>query len=196
MIEPPPCSAMWRAARWLPTMTPKTFTRINASKSRRSSSRKRRRRARDPGVVAHDVQAAELLDREVDGAWTCVGVGDVGLLERDRVAELRRQALRRRSASTSAMTTSAPSSTKRSTIAAADAAGTAGDDRDLPGELAPCVPPDVSRLRSSSRGRCRRRAARRSRRSRRGPSSRDRPADRADVVLHLGDGAAARPARC
>ena len=49
--------------------------------------------AADPGVVAHDVEPAELLDREVDDRLHLVGVGDVGLLERGRRAELRGQRL-------------------------------------------------------------------------------------------------------
>ena len=45
-------------------------------------------RAGDAGVVRHDVQAAEVLDGEVDQRLHLVGVGDVGLLERGDVAEL------------------------------------------------------------------------------------------------------------
>ena len=87
------------------------------SKSARSSSRNRLERAADAGVVEHDVEPAELLDREVDGGLHLVGVGDVGRLERGRVAELRRERLAALVASTSAMTTLAPSSTNRSTVA-------------------------------------------------------------------------------
>ena len=37
------------------------------------------------------MQPAEVRDGEVDERLDLIGVGDVGLLERDRVAELRRQ---------------------------------------------------------------------------------------------------------
>ena len=45
-------------------------------------------RTADAGVVAHDVQAAEALDREVDDGLDLVRVADVGLLERGRRPEL------------------------------------------------------------------------------------------------------------
>ncbi len=41
-IEPPPCSAMYRAASRVPAITARTLTRITASKSARSSSKNRR----------------------------------------------------------------------------------------------------------------------------------------------------------
>ena len=87
-----------------------------------------------PGVVAHDVEPAEALDREVDHGLDLVGVGDVGLLERGRRAELRRQRL-------AAVAVDVGDDDLRAFLdeqlddAAAQPAGATGDDRDLPREL-------------------------------------------------------------
>ena len=70
MIEPPPCSAMCRAARWHPTMTPKRFTRINASKSSRSSSRKRRRRPPIPALLHMTCSPPKRSTVKSTSAWT------------------------------------------------------------------------------------------------------------------------------
>ena len=77
----------------MPTITPKTFTRITRVEVGEVVVEEAAARAADPGVVAHDVEPAEALDREVDGRLHLVGVGDVGLLERGRVAELGGQRL-------------------------------------------------------------------------------------------------------
>jgi hypothetical protein len=45
----------------------------------------------DTGVVAHDMQTTEALDREVDDSLDLLGFGDVGLHERRRVTEVVRQ---------------------------------------------------------------------------------------------------------
>ena len=91
-----------------------------------------------PGVVEHDVEPAELLDREVDGRLHVVGVAHVGALERDRVTELRRQLL-------AAPFVDVGDDDLRAfgdeplDRRPADAAGAAGDDRDLARESSPMV---------------------------------------------------------
>ena len=87
MIEPPPCSAMCRAAHRLPAMTPKRFTAITRSKSDRSFSQEAPERARDAGVVEHDVEPAESGDGEVDQLLDLLRVGHIGPLEGGRLAQ-------------------------------------------------------------------------------------------------------------
>ena len=86
---------MCRAARWQPTMTPKTLTRHHRVEVVEVVVEEATSATADAGVVAHDVQPAEPLDGEVDRGLHLVGVGDVGLLERGGVAELGGQRSRR-----------------------------------------------------------------------------------------------------
>ena len=98
MIEPPPCSAMCRAASRVPAITPSRLTRMTLSNSAKSSSNRPFFSGLDrPGVVDHDVQAAERLDRGRRRArptcawsptsvwWKCASAPTVG---GQRLAEL------------------------------------------------------------------------------------------------------------
>ena len=90
--------------------------------------------AADPRVVEHDVEAAELLDREVDRRLHVVGVAHVDALERDRVAQLGGELL---TASFVDVGDDDPCVLGDEPLDGrlAEAAGSAGDDRDLPREL-------------------------------------------------------------
>ena len=108
---------MCRAARCVPSMTPFRLTPITAVEVGEVVLDEAVELAADPGVVEHDVEAAELLDREVDRCLHVVGVAHVDPLERDRVAELRRQLLAPTLVDVGDHDLRAPSATNRSTAA-------------------------------------------------------------------------------
>ncbi len=95
MIDPPPFAFMCRAARCAPSSTPSTLILTTRSKSLRSSCKKRVIALATPRVVEHHVQPAEPLDREIDESLDLIGVGHVGLLVRNGVAERGSQRLAR-----------------------------------------------------------------------------------------------------
>ncbi len=109
-----PCG---RPADRQPYMTPKRLTAMTRSRSRRSFSQEAPEGARHTGVVAHDVEAAEAADGEVDQRLDLVRLGHVGPPEGGRLGPGPAASSSPRSSSTSAITTRAPWSTKSSTVA-------------------------------------------------------------------------------
>ena len=85
-------------------------------KSSRSSGRNRLSGLPIPGVVEHDVEAAETVDREVHERLHLLRIADVGLLEGGGLADALATSSPP-SASMSAMTTLAPSATSSSAVA-------------------------------------------------------------------------------
>ena len=82
---PPPCSAMCRAARWLPNMTPKTFTAMTRCEVRTGRSRSRRRKELEmPALLNMTCRPSEAVDGEVDQGLDLVRVGHVGPFEDGR----------------------------------------------------------------------------------------------------------------
>src|SRR5439155_1053966 len=109
-------------------------------------------RARDPRVVAHDMQSAEVRHREVDELLHLIGVADVGLLERRRGTDLSYERFTGRGVDVGDDDLG-PLLHEELHDPATDAAGAAGDDRDLARKLlahASISSRPVSPLRSSS----------------------------------------------
>ena len=87
MIDPPPWSFMWRAARCAAEQHAEDVDVDHPVEVAEVVVQEAGHRAGDAGVVRHHVQPTEPLDGEVDQRLHLVGVGDVGLLERGGVAE-------------------------------------------------------------------------------------------------------------
>src|SRR5581483_4944464 len=115
-IAPPPLFAMCRAARWLPSMTPRRFTAVTRSKSRRSSSRKRRNAPPIPALLNITWRPPKRATVKSTSSWTSSALATSVRLNA-AAGPSRAAAASPRAASTSATTTCAPSSTKSSTVA-------------------------------------------------------------------------------
>ena len=131
MIEPPPCSAMCRPARWVPTITPNRFTAITRSKSRRSSRRKRRNELEMPALLNMTCSPPKVSTAKSTSAWTSSASATSVRLKATPSPSPAASASPL-SASTSATTTLAPSAGEQLGGGAADPAGTPRDDGDLP----------------------------------------------------------------
>src|SRR5437588_774028 len=116
MIEPPRLAAMCRAARWLPTMTPKRLTFITRVKSVRSSCRKRVIELGIPALLNSTWSPPRRSTVKSTRSWTWPESATSVRL--NAAADPRLAATcSPPSASTSAMTTVAPSCTKSSAVA-------------------------------------------------------------------------------
>ena len=94
MIEPPPCSAMWRAARWLPTMTPKRFTAITRSKSAEVVVEEAARSSSAiPALLNMTWSPPKRATAKSTSSWTSSASATSVRLNAAAVAELRRQLL-------------------------------------------------------------------------------------------------------
>ena len=89
---------------------------------------------RDPGVVDHDVQGAEALDRDVHRSLDAAGVRHIRVAECGDITRPATKSLPA-SSSRSAMTTRAPSSTNTSAMATTETVRAFGDDSDFAIEL-------------------------------------------------------------
>ena len=115
-MAPPPWSTMWRAAHLAADHDAEQVDGHHPFEVAHVVVEEPAEAPRHPGDVAHDLEPAEAFDGERDELLDLGGVGHVGLLEGGMLTEVARHLSRRRSASTSAMTTSAPSATKRSAV--------------------------------------------------------------------------------
>ncbi len=73
MIDPPPWSFMWRAAIWVPSITPSRSTLMTRSKSAKSSSSRL-------GTIRPETEERE--DGERDEFFQIIATGHVDMLER------------------------------------------------------------------------------------------------------------------
>ena len=89
MMEPPPWSFMYRAARWRASNDPEKVHVHDAGEILKVVGKKALERTADPGVVEHDVQAAEALHGKVHQRLDLFDVADVSLFEHRGIAELR-----------------------------------------------------------------------------------------------------------
>ncbi len=105
--------------------------------------------AGDAGVVEHDVQAAEVRDREVDERLHLIGVAHVGLMECGRVAELPGQRIARLAIDVGDHH-AGTFGNEPLDARAADTAGTARDHRDLAGQFVSHRPVPPCRVRCTA----------------------------------------------
>ena len=91
MMQPPPLSFMYRAARWAPAMHPEEVHAHDAGEILEVVGQEPLERAPDPGVVEHDVEPTEAVDGEVDQCLHLIRIAHIGLVEGGRVADARRR---------------------------------------------------------------------------------------------------------
>ena len=89
MIEPPPLSFMYRAGALGADDDAEEVHAHDPGEVLEVVGQEPLERAADPGVVEHDVEAAEAVDGEVDQRLHLVRVADIGLLEGGRLADAR-----------------------------------------------------------------------------------------------------------
>ena len=122
MIEPPPCSAMWRAALGADHHAEEVDAHHPLEVGEVVVEDAVERARRCPALLNITSSPPNCSTAKSTSRLHVVGVGHVDALERGRVAEGRPRAPRRAPSSTSAMTTCAPSATNSSAVGAADAA--------------------------------------------------------------------------